>query len=214
MNILDIFYENIIPEASMGRINSYFYYNIMFSTYFTEENKFIECKEKNKDLLIPTLVINNKKLFDSLLLEYVDKALQFYDNEYFCEEILDYKLYDNKDRICKEKTILATLFSNANESDFKDPISFLNKRIDFFNNKLLNNYDLGYCDVLKSNIEIKIEKDKIENETPFKFTVIARDHNNNYLFPSIKFGISDNKLYIYAIQSNKQLDNELSKKIE
>ena len=40
MNILDIFYKNIVPEATSGRINCLMYYNIAFSTNVVEENKF------------------------------------------------------------------------------------------------------------------------------------------------------------------------------
>lgn len=207
MNILNIFYENIIPEASVGRVNSYFYYNIMFSTNLVEDNKFIECKEKNENVLIPTLIIKNKSLFDQLLVEYVTEALKFYNDDNFCEEILDYKMYD-KDKICKEKTILATLFSNATLEDFNDPINFLKNRINFIKNNIENNYDLGYCDILKSNISLKIERDIIENETPFKITIIASNENDEYTFPSVKFGISDNKVYIYAIQNSKDNVNK------
>jgi len=207
MNILNIFYENIIPEASMGRVNSYFYYNIMFSTYLVEDNKFIECKEKNENLFIPTLIIKNKNLFDKLLVEYVTGALKFYSDDNFCDEILDYKMYDDN-RICKEKTILTTLFSNATMEDFNDPINYLKKRINYLKNNIESTYDLGYCEILKSNISIKIEPDIIENETPFKITIIASAENDEYVFPSVKFGISDNKVYIYAIQNEKDNVNK------
>lgn len=39
MNILDIFYNEIINEASRGRVECFFYYNILFNTYIEESNK-------------------------------------------------------------------------------------------------------------------------------------------------------------------------------
>ena len=57
MDVLDIFYNNIIPEATTGRINCLSYYNICFSTNIVEENKIYSCDIDNDNLLIPTLII-------------------------------------------------------------------------------------------------------------------------------------------------------------
>lgn len=122
--ILDIFYDNIIYEAQKGRINCLTYYNMVFSTNILEENKNYECLIDDDNLLIPTLIIKNKQLFDELLIEYVDKAMNFYDIDNFDNEILDYKAYDVTDKICQEKVIMTLLFANATYEDFNDPIIF------------------------------------------------------------------------------------------
>ena len=62
INILDIFYKNIVPEATTGRIDCNCYYNMIFSTRIMENNTFYCAKTDNDSLLVPTLVIKNKKL--------------------------------------------------------------------------------------------------------------------------------------------------------
>ena len=69
MNILDIFYNNIVKEATTGRINCFIYYNIAFSINIYNDKKY-ECQIENSNLLIPTLMIKNKEKFDSLSIGY------------------------------------------------------------------------------------------------------------------------------------------------
>ena len=76
MNILDIFYNQIVPEAAIGHIECYFRYNMPFNTLM--EGNLLKANEVD-NTLIPTLTIKNKDIFDSLLIEYVKNALQFYD---------------------------------------------------------------------------------------------------------------------------------------
>lgn len=213
MNVLDIFYENIIKEASQGTINCWFYHNIIFSTKLLEDN--VEYKANNVDdeLFVPTLIIKNKAEFEKLLKEYIYLAIKFYPNYQFEEEILDYKLYDEQDKICKEKTLMTYLFANATNEDFNNINEYLRKRINFFNNDYTGIYNLGCSDILGANLEVHIDKDDYHNETPYKFTLIATNENDSYIFPSVKFGISDNKLYVYAIQNNKQDTTSFTKKI-
>ena len=80
MNILDIFYNNIVPEATSGRIDCLSYFNIAFSTKIWEENKEYVAILEDDDLMIPTLHIKDKDLFDKLLIQYVDVAMKFYDS--------------------------------------------------------------------------------------------------------------------------------------
>ena len=199
MNILDIFYNEIIKEAAKGKIEAYFYYNIIFSTRIVDKD--VTVVEEN-ELLVPKLIINDKERFDSLLIDYVETAKEFYKDNNF-------ETNDEKNII---KSIIASLFSNATLEDFNNPCLFLKKRIDFFNNVKEENYELGYSNNLSATITMKIEKDYIYNETPYQFVLEAVDDNGDiYYFPHIKFGISDDTAYIYAIQNEKNLVN--SKKI-
>jgi len=214
MNILDIFYENIVPEAMTGRINCLTYYNIAFTTKIIEENKEYCCEMNNDNLLIPSLIIKNKKEFDNLLIQYVDLAMKFYDDNNFEEEILNYKIYDKEKKICKEKVILSLLFANATVEDFENPIEFLKKRINFIYNDLSGIYNLGYCDIFKGNVNITIDKDIINNETPYQMIIkVISDFGDEFVFPKIKFGVSDDNIYIYAIQNKKNIDNAFCKKM-
>ena len=74
MKTLDIFYNQIVEEAKKGRINCFFYYNIIFNTK-VENKEYLA--DINEDLIIPTLDIKNKQEFDELLIKYVHKCLQF-----------------------------------------------------------------------------------------------------------------------------------------
>lgn len=78
----------------------------------------------------------------------------------------------------------------------------------------IGEYNFRYCDSLKGNLFLSIEKDIINNETPYQmvFKCISND-GDNFIFPKIKFGISDDTVYIYAIQNKKNEDNSFCKKI-
>lgn len=214
MDILDIFYDNIVKEAQKGRIDCFFYYNIIFSTYLVEDNIKYEADSSYSDLLIPTLCIKDKEKFDLLLVEYVNKCLEFYDDSNFASEVISGEYYDDDNKISKEKVILALLFANATIEDFADPIEFLRKRISFMENCQECKYNLGKSNILDCEIEIEICKDKINNETPYQFCVkCISDNFEEYEFPRLKFGLSDGKAYIFAIQNSTKNNGPLSKKI-
>ena len=214
MNVLDIFYENIVPEATAGRINCLTYYNIAFSTKIVEENKEYCCEIDNDNLLIPSLIIRDKEEFDSLLVQYVDLAMKFYDDNNFEEEILNYYVYDKEKKICKEKVILSLLFANATVEDFENPNEFLRKRINFIYNDLSGIYNLGHCNSFKGDVVINIEKDVINNETPYEMIIkVISELGEEFIFPKIKFGISDDTVYLYAIQNKKNVETAFSKKM-
>ncbi len=215
MNILDVFYNNIVKEATEGRINSFFYYNIVFSTFLSEDNIKYDASIVQDNLIVPTLYIKDKEKFNELLLSYVDNCIKFYDDSNFPEEILSGEMYDDDLRISKEKTILALLFSNATIEDFNNPISFLQRRLSFFNNTEQREYDLGYSNLLECNLQVKICKDKINNETPYQFVVSCISENGEkYDLPKLKFGVCDNKAYIFAIQNDNNSKTTFSKKVK
>lgn len=59
---------------------------------------------------------------------------------------------------------------------------------------------LGFSSVLKANLECIIFKDRIFNETPNSIVFKAYLDDKVYYFPVIRFGISDDIVYIYAMQ--------------
>lgn len=208
MNILNIFYNNIINEARNGDIDSFFHFNILFRTEIVEKNIILDTKSDFDNLLVPTLKISRKEEFDRLLIEYVTLAMDFYSDDNFPSEILNNKMYDEEKRICKEKMIIASLFANFSIEDFNNPCEYLKRRIDFFKNTCEKDIDIGYSNILKGELSARIEKDKIYNECPYQFSISAKDEQDiSYIFPSIKFGISEDKVYIYAIQNGKDKDN-------
>lgn len=202
MSILDVFYNEIIPEASVGKVESYCVYNVLFSTKVLDKEYISDYG--NGEYLIPTLNIKNKEEFDSLLVEYVEEASSFYpDDDFYISEV-DQNEYER----VKIKAILALLFANATAEDFNNPCEFLKKRLDFFKNFESCEFDLGYSSYLKANLTCKLESDNAYNETPNRFTIDAVDEEgNDYFFPAVKFGISGNTAYVYAIQRDYHKNN-------
>lgn len=214
MDILDIFYNHIIKEAIYGRIDSFFFYNIIFNTVIEEENIRYEAKTNYKDLIIPTLHIKDKKSFDKLLVIYVNKCLNFYDDSNFPTEVISGEYYDEDNKISKEKTILALLFANAGIEDFANPVGYLQKRIDFLENNQQSKTYLGYSNILDADIQIDISKDKLNNETPYQFIItLISNSQEKYELPRLKFGISDNKAYVLAIQNSNKIKTKFSQRI-
>jgi len=211
MNILDIFYNSIIKEAQEGRINSYGKSNIIFSTIIEEDNLYYKAVSEDKNLIIPTLVIKDKNRFNNLLIEYVEKAKIFYEDINDLENLYEINENDNK-----EKFIMTRIWSNATFEDFQNPIDFLSNRIAFFENKFKFSNLTGYSDMFKSNVIVNLEKDIIDNETPYKLKIKLIDENNNEVnLPTVKLAIANNKAYIYAIQREQKdyKSNEFGKKV-
>ena len=211
MDILDIFYNYVVKEASKGSINCFFNYSIFFETYFMESGERISSSKEEK--LIPILTIHNKKEFDKLLCKYVDLCMLFYGTSNFCEEVLNNENYEI-DRTSPEKLIILTLWANATYDDFLNPEEYLRKRISFLENSEEISFDTEYSNLLKGRISFKIEKDKLVFETPYKICIkLINSDNLEYIFPEVKFGIYNNQVYFYAIQDISKDNNSYSKKI-
>lgn len=221
-DIINIFYKNIINEAATGRIDCLFVYNIIFSTNIVEENIHIKANSNIDSLIIPTLTINNKNEFNKLLTEYVIRAKNFYNLDKFKNEIDEQNKISKLDEsICIEKIIMTLLWSNATYDDFQNPIQFLKKRIAFFDDNILsqfqNEVNLGYSEILKSYIQIKVCKDKINNETPYflEIKLISEANENEFVYlPDVRLGIFNNNAYIYAIQNRNKIQKADKTKYE
>lgn len=186
MNILDIFYNEVIKEGSIGRIDCGFIYNVMFST-ITENMQY---ESTRKDLQIPTLQINNTKEFNMLLTTYIEKAYNFYNKDYYDSE---------HDYI---KAILVFLIANMTAEEFQNPNEYIKKRIAFLDNtteqRLDERFFVGNSSYI-GDIEAVITKEPIYEETPYSL----KFYGVHSKFPTIRFGIIDNIVYIYAIQNEK-----------
>lgn len=221
-SILDVFYNVLIKEAMVGRVDCYFKYNIRFDTKIISSN-LDYIGNDNNSLLVPTLLIKNKEEFDKLLVEYVEKAMEFYGDDNFCDEVIDSNYYDDELGISKEKVIMTMLWSNATIEDFNDPCKFLKKRISFFElgelEKFLQEELVGYSKLLGYDINVMIEKNGLENETPYslKVNLVTVDNGARiYEFPKVYFGIYDGDGYIYAIQNDRYrlINSNYTKKID
>lgn len=186
-------FNNIVNECANGSVDCYFSYNIIFSTYFLEDNKYIKSSGLCDNLVIPTLVIKNKEKFYELLKNYLIIAKEHYSEADFPSEIRD------NDKLV-EKTILTLLWSNATLYDFENPEQFLEKRISFF--KKLDIKNDFYSEILNANVTLTIKKTKIYSETQYFLETTISNDEDLYKLPNIYFGVHDNKLYIYAIQND------------
>lgn len=213
MNDINVFYDEIINEASTGRVDCFFMMNLLFSTYIREENKTIEAK-KNDDgrYLIPRLVIKNKESFNKLLTEYLALARKKYDLSIYQDE-LTFADVENYEQVIN-KIILTTLWANATYDDFSESEEFLRKQIAFLKDETFSEYEeptiIGYSETLGGYVEVENIQETILNETPnsLKISVIEPETNERYTFPLVRYGIEDNKCYIYAVQKNKRYDEE------
>lgn len=213
MNDINVFYDEIINEASTGRVDCFFMMNLLFSTYIREENKTIEAK-KNDDgrYLIPRLVIKNKESFNKLLTDYLSLARKKYDLSIYQDE-LTFADVENYEQVIN-KIILTTLWANATYDDFSESEEFLRKQIAFLKDETFSEYEeptiIGYSETLGGYVEVENIQETILNETPnsLKISVIEPETNERYTFPLVRYGIEDNKCYIYAVQKNKRYDEE------
>lgn len=201
MNVLDIFYNEILDEAKNGRIDCGFIYNVIFNTISPEKSFYVE--NSDNDLQIPTLYISNKQVFDELLIKYVEKCINLYDQSY----------YDNNHDYIK--AIITFLITNMSVEEFMDPIRYLNKRINFLDNipDDINNYSKFGDSSYLGEIEYMISSEPLYEETPYSLKFKIGDS----ILPTVRFGIDNNKVYIYAIQNehssylNKKINRTLYK---
>lgn len=66
LDCIEIFYNEIIPEAAIRRVDCFFYRNVLFNTNI--EGKLLSSTDFDATLK-PTLIIKDKKEFDKKLLE-------------------------------------------------------------------------------------------------------------------------------------------------
>lgn len=218
--ILDIFYNKIVPEAAKGKVDCYFMFNVAFNLVI-DNIEVSKCENKLKEGIInPTLKITNKELFDNLLVEYVRTAIEFYSP-------LDFPFLDDIEREYKENAakikeeylvkyiIVATLLANASLNDFQNPILFLKSRIAMFNNKIVPSeeiVDLGYINSIGARIYALEEKSPIKAETPYCIrSYLEFDDGYKLSLPEIYAGNTSNKYQLYGIQKTSK-SNELEER--
>ncbi len=204
-----IFFEDIIKEASSGNIDCDFFVPICFGTKELVDNRYVDLtKAKDFDnAMIPTLLVKDRNQIVESIYDYVELAKDFYSD--------DIRLNDVS---CKEKYIISSLLSNALVTDFSDIDGLFKRHTRFMNDQTMLDFieptNIGYSNILKSNIVVKLNKESIVQETPYGLDIWLEDENNQvvYDFPTVRFGIDEDKAYIYAFQ--KKTDGKTDKKIE
>lgn len=144
---------------------------------------------------IPNLYIKDETVFYSNLINYVYKSLNFYNLE------------ENYDNI---KMILSFLFINITDIEMNDLNIYINKYISFIDDKILLNKN-GEKNTTLGLLKYKVEKQSIQQETPFCFKSYFESNDSKYALPRISFGIDKGVCYIYAIQNKDSKINTDSK---
>lgn len=200
-SLTKIFHNEIIKEASLGRVLADRYLNVKFNTKILGKSNNLY-----NDGFTPTLIINNQELFDKYLTNYTLDAFAFYDKRF----------YEDMDQAYK--TLMTSIWSNASPSDFANPIEFLKRSTDFINDDTLNDYlepqIIGYSEILKSKIEIEIVKNKPLKETPYSIKATIIDNENDdlrYELPTVNYGISNSSAYIYSIKGKSKKEKDYMK---
>lgn len=182
--IVNSFYYHIVPDASRGKmLTNWGVYNICYNTVVPSED--MEYLYEKNDIFVPTLLINDKEKFDKCLVDYVKVATEFYGD-------------------ADENIVMATLFFDATNEDFCNPIDYINRKKNFILDSRLDSLKegilLGYSEILDGNIYVQLSKDHVFYETPYVLETSLFGKNGGYNFPGVSFGIEDNKAYIYSIQ--------------
>ena len=199
-DIINTFYGEIVPEASKGSIDAWFRRNLLFSTSIGGIRLTRVNRRKNPELCITNLSITNKEEFDRLLCEYVDMAINFYNDGDLEEKLEDAPLEDH-DRYLY-KYIISSLFANASDYDFANPIEFLNRRIEMFNNRLLDKEKELYLSSIGATIKFSEKKAPIETETPYYISSeLIFDDGYKMPLPNVYEGVSGDKMFIYGVIS-------------
>ena len=197
-NIIDLFFDSVAKEASSGRVNCGMMYNVLFETKINGKYlyKSPDDIKNNKSLFIPTLEINNMEEFNNALINYYNKAKEFYKNTIDQEDDFD-------------KTIITLLWNNATEEDFKSPVNYINKYISFLDKPLdigVFPENLGFSEILESDIKVALIPEPVYQETPYALYVTSMNGDLYYNFPVVRFGIYDDTAYVYAVQQLMESD--------
>lgn len=208
--IINVFYKEIVPEASKGRIDAWFRKSLLFSTTI-EGKKITHVNEDDyPELCVTCLNINNKKEFDRLLCEYVDMAISFY-NDGSLESKLEDAPKEDHDRYLY-KYIISSLFANASDYDFINPILFLKHRIEMFKNRIIDEKREIYLSTIGATLSFSEEKAPIEAETPYSITgELTFDDGYRLPLPNVYAGVSDDKMFIYGVLSKSGQNIDINK---
>ncbi len=194
MDTVKQFYDKTIYDACKGSTLIHgSLCHIGYNTIVPSMN--LELLNPAEEAMFPTLVITNKKVFDELLTKYISIAKYYY-----------------KDENLNESELLSLLFVDATLDDFNNPIKYISKKINFIMDNTLDVYseetDLGYSSILDGDICVKCVPESAFNETPKSLVITLRNGDNEYKFPTVRLGISDNKAYIYTMQKEKTKEDK------
>lgn len=192
--------NEIIKEAKNGYVNFevgklYFKFDTVIDKSFSNVTL---------DHKMPTLNIQNYDELIKLLTEYIEILLKNDIPWSTSVSSDDLKSYIKK-QICY-------LFSNATYYDFNNPNCFVNRYINFLNDKTFDDINLTdgiYIDKFDASVVIRKVPQPGGQETPYAFVItlerIIDGELYSYHLPYVRYGINDidgeKEAYLYAIQN-------------
>ncbi|MBE6148531.1 MAG: hypothetical protein E7167_03445 [Firmicutes bacterium] len=196
-DVITIFYKQIIPGMLQGEIDCELPARILSNVYFEEENQLLEATKEYEGVIIPTLIIKNKERFNQILIDYVEAMLTFYgDFKFSCIDPCYYTPY-----------LIATAIANMGKDDYLNPEFYFQNRTEAIKNNpfSLSSVPVPVCNSAEFNSDLYyiLDKEKPNEEAPFKYTLYATNEENSFEFQTIRFYILNDTAYIGAIQGNK-----------
>lgn len=204
--LFDIFFE-IVEGAKIGKIpTALFYVQAGFETEI--KDRFSNVSGDGNHILY----IDDFNQFMNTLKRYFEIVMNT-DHMWF--------------RVSEEKNHsylrinLVYLLANMTPQDFQKPTEFVNRYIEFLNDRTFSQPMTMEYAPLDCKIHIERKEQPAGQETPYALSVtMEKEYPEgvaHYTLPLIRYGVANNQLYLYAIQGKNnsdvtELDRKLAKK--
>lgn len=204
--LFDIFFE-IVEGAKIGKIpTALFYVQAGFETEI--KDRFSNVSGDGNHILY----IDDFNQFMNTLKRYFEIVMNT-DHMWF--------------RVSEEKNHsylrinLVYLLANMTPQDFQKPTEFVNRYIEFLNDRTFSQPMTMEYAPLDCKIHIERKEQPAGQETPYALSVtMEKEYPEgvaHYTLPLIRYGVANNRLYLYAIQGKnnediKEIDRKFAKK--
>ncbi|HIU22179.1 MAG TPA: hypothetical protein IAD49_01220 [Candidatus Fimihabitans intestinipullorum] len=204
--LFDIFFE-IVEGAKIGKIpTALFYVQAGFETVI--KDRFSNVSGDGNHILY----IDDFNQFMNTLKRYFEIVMNT-DHMWF--------------RVSEEKNHsylrinLVYLLANMTPQDFQKPTEFVNRYIEFLNDRTFSQPMTMEYAPLDCKIHIERKEQPAGQETPYALSVtMEKEYPEgvaHYTLPLIRYGVANNRLYLYAIQGKnnediKEIDRKFAKK--
>ena len=204
--LFDIFFE-IVEGAKIGKIpKALFYVQAGFETVI--KDRFSNVSGDGNHILY----IDDFNQFMNTLKRYFEIVMNT-DHMWF--------------RVSEEKNHsylrinLVYLLANMTPQDFQKPTEFVNRYIEFLNDRTFSQPMTMEYAPLDCKIHIERKEQPAGQETPYALSVtMEKEYPEgvaHYTLPLIRYGVANNRLYLYAIQGKnnediKEIDRKFAKK--
>ena len=161
---------------------------------------------KNQSNCGINLSVKNKQVFLSAIMNYLNQARKFYEN--------DKEYFDLTDFGFDEKLVM-DLIINATNYDLINIEQYVKKRTAMLLDKSIDCGKFFLGEYLGCDIVVQIVKNKSNLESPYKFSIFFERDNERFFVPSIYFSRIKDEINIYAIQAGKDKQiNKLAKQLD